>query len=179
MSWKPHPSKTDIILSERDIKKIVQRLAKEIERDYEKKDLVVIGVLKGAAFFMSDLVRQINLPLTVDFVRVSSYRADGTLGDLRLEFDHTQPIQDKDVLVLEDVVDTGKTLNFIEKHLSGKGANSIKFGALLRKEHTPGGVQVHYLGKVIPSDYVVGYGMDLGGLYRNLPWIERRSLTKS
>jgi len=172
-------SNAKILLTDQEIKKLVCRLAREIERDYRGKELVLMGVLKGAVVFLSDLMRELRIPLTCDFLRVSSYGPDGTPGNLRLDFDATQPIEGKDVLVLEDVVDTGRTLSFIKSHLRGKGAKSVRFCALVRKTHTPANVQVHYLGKEIPNNYVVGYGMDLDGLYRNLPWIEDRTLTKS
>lgn len=168
-----------ILLTELEIRKIIGELAREIEKDYQGRELVVVGVLKGAAMFMADLIREIKLSLTCEYVRVSSYLPDGSSGDLSLEFGLTQPIEGKDVLILEDVVDTGKTLKFIEEHLRGLGAKSIKYCALIQKEHAPKWAQVDYLGRIIPNDYVIGYGMDLDGLYRNLPWIEIRPLTKS
>jgi hypoxanthine phosphoribosyltransferase len=169
----------NILVPAEEIKSLVHRLAKEIEQSYQGRNLILLGVLKGSFIFMSDLVREIRLPLTCDFIRVSSYLSDGSAGTLRLEFDVTQPVKDKDVLVLEDVVDTGRTLGFIHDHLAAQGAKTTRFAALVQKEHSLGGVQVDYVGKVIPNDYVVGYGMDLNGLYRNLPWIQTISLTKS
>ena len=168
-----------VVLSQTDIDEIITGLAQKIGQDYQGQDLVVMGVLKGAILFMADLIRKISLPLTCDFIRVSSYQSDGSQGNLRLEFDHTQPVRGKHILILEDVVDTGKTLAFIQKHLEGKGAKSIKFCALVQKKRSVPIVAVDYLGKVIPDDYVVGYGMDLDGLHRNLPWIEAVDLTKS
>jgi hypoxanthine phosphoribosyltransferase len=122
---------------------------------------------------MADLIRKLKLPLRVDFLRVSSYGAEGQPGDLRLEFDLTQSIADCHVVVLEDVVDTGQTLRFVRPHLLGKGALSVKFCCLLKKTTAPPDLRVDYVGFEIGADYVVGYGMDLDGLYRNLPWIER------
>ncbi len=166
------------ILSSDQIALIVHRLATEIERDYRGKTLAIVGVLKGALVFMADLIRQIHLPMTCDFLRISSYQENGKAGALRLEFDLTQPIRGKDVLVLEDIVDSGKTFHFIRQHLSNKGAASVKICSLLCKEHASGKAELDYLGAIIPNDYVVGYGMDLAGQFRNLPWIETRPLTK-
>ena len=171
-------STSKILITEQEIAKLVRRLADEIQRDYTRKDLVVVGVLKGAAIFMADLIRQINLPMTCDFLRISSYGEDGTSGTLRLEFDLTQPIRGKHVLVLEDVVDSGKTLHFIRQHMENKGAASVKICSLLCKEHAAGKAMLDYMGTTIPNDYVVGYGMDLAGQYRNLPHIEKHFLTK-
>lgn len=168
----------EILLSETEIAAGVARLAEEIDRDYQGKELVVIGVLKGAVLFMADLIRRLHMPLRCDFLRISSYTPEGTSGDLRLEFDLTQPIAGKNVLVLEDVVDTGKTLQFILPHLRGKGAASVKFCTLVKKRGSPSGLSLDYIGFEVPDDYVVGYGMDLDGLYRNLPWIERCRPTK-
>ena len=164
------------LLKASQIEEGVSRLAQEIQRDYRGKDLVVVGVLKGAAVFLADLVRKIDLPLSCDFIRVQSYGEDGRPGALRLEFDLTQSVAGKDVLVLEDVVDTGKTLQFLRGHLRSKGAASVRFCTLLKKETAPPEAKVDYVGFTIPNRYVVGYGMDLNGLYRNLPWIETRDL---
>ncbi len=169
-----------ILLSEQEIYRIVGQLAEKITRDYEKKDCVVVGVLKGAFIFMADLVRQIRIPLTCDFLRIQSYGPDGKPGYLRLEFDITQSIAGKDVLVLEDVVDTGRTLEFIARHLETKGAKSVRFCALIHKQTKhPCRVSLHYCGKVLPDVYIVGYGMDLDGKHRNLPFVGTVELTKS
>ena len=163
----------EIVIDQTKIAAAVTRLAAQIQTDYAGQPLVIIGILKGAAIFMADLIRQLTLPLRVDFLRVSSYTGEGRSGDLRLEFDLTQSIADCHVLVLEDVVDTGKTLRFVKPHLLGKGALSVKFCSLLRKTSSPPDPHVDYVGFEVPDDYVVGYGMDLDGLFRNLPWIER------
>ncbi|MDX1387390.1 MAG: hypoxanthine phosphoribosyltransferase [bacterium] len=168
-----------ILLSKQEIEEIIKELGGRINRDYEGKDLVVLGVLKGAFMFMADLIREIDLPLTCEFVRVSSYGPDGKPGHLRLEFDLTQSVVGKDVLVLEDLVDTGTTLQFLKHHLQGKGAKSVRFCTLIKKENAPEELPLDYYGKVIPPDYVVGFGMDLNGRFRNLPWIGYPPSTKS
>ncbi len=170
--------KAPIILTEKEIAKLVDRLGTQISQDYAGKELVVVGILKGAVLFMADLIRKIQLPLTCDFLRISSYQPDGHPGILRLDFDLTQPIEGKEVLVLEDVVDTGHTVHFVENHLKAKGPASVRFCALICKEKSPMRDRIDYLGKVIPEDYVVGYGMDLDGLYRNLPFIRQQKLEK-
>lgn len=167
----------NILLSQEEIKKIISNLAYQIEQDYRGQSLVVVGVLKGAFIFMADLIRQIKLPLRCDFLRISSYQKDGRPGTLRLDFDLTQPVTGEHVLVLEDVVDTGQTLAFITQHFKTKGAKSLKFGTLLLKQTAPESNTVDYFGKKISKDYVVGFGMDFDGKYRNLPWIETRKLT--
>ncbi len=170
--------KKPILLGSEQIQEGVARLAKEIERDYRGRELVVVAVLKGALIFMADLIRRIQIPLRCDFIRVQSYTEDGTPGALRLEFDLTQSVQGQEVLVLEDVVDTGKTLSFLKSHLKSKGAASVKFCALLKKQGAPSFAHVDYVGFSIPDGYVIGYGMDLNGLHRNLPWIEGTDLIK-
>src|SRR5262249_40558365 len=163
----------EILFDEVQIQSAVERLAQELTRDYSGRELVVIGILKGAAVFMADLIRRISLSPSCDFLRGSCYTTESQSGDLRLEFDLTQPIAGKHVLILEDVVDSGKTIQFLLPHLQSKGAASIKFCAFLKKKHAPHQPRIDYFGFEIPEDYVVGYGMDLDGLYRNLPYIER------
>ncbi|HCU23764.1 MAG TPA: hypoxanthine phosphoribosyltransferase [Deltaproteobacteria bacterium] len=162
-----------MLLQPEQIAAAVARLAAQIEKDYAGRELVVIGILKGAVIFMSDLIRRIHIPLRCDFLRVSSYDPEGISGELRLEFDLTQSIAGQHVLVLEDVADSGKTLAFVKPHLESKGAASVRLCALLKKEGLPPELHLDYVGFEIPNDYVIGYGMDLDGLYRNLPWIER------
>jgi hypoxanthine phosphoribosyltransferase len=171
-------SSSHIVLTAAQIEEGVARLAREIQRDYQGKDLVIVAVLKGAAVLLADLIRKIDLPLRCDFIRVRSYGEDGKPDALRLEFDLTQSVSGKEVLVLEDVVDTGKTLEFLRQHLKSKGAASVKFCALVKKAAAPAAAELDYLAFTIPDHYVVGYGMDLDGLYRNLPWIETRDLKK-
>lgn len=168
-----------ILLTDKEIQSLLDRMAAEIERDFSGRECVVLGVLKGAFIFMADLVRRIQLPITCDFIRVSSYSPQGTAGPLRLEFDLTQPVVGKDILVLEDVVDTGRTLGFIRDHLLAHGAKRVFFGALVQKKRSLGVVPVDYVGQVIPDDYVIGYGMDQGGRFRNLPWVQTLDRIKS
>ncbi|MFO1520079.1 MAG: hypoxanthine phosphoribosyltransferase [bacterium] len=154
------------------IKERVRELGAEITRDFAGRELTVVGVLKGAFLFMADLVREIDLPLRCDFLRVESYDDHGKSGSIRLEFDLTQPIEGKDVLLIEDILDTGKTIQYILSHLAVKKPKSLTICCLLDKGLVPElSKQVRYVGFRIPPEYVVGYGLDLAGLYRELPYV--------
>ena len=167
MKGSPKP-----IITADQIRHRVGELAEEISRDFQGRELTVIGVLKGAFVFMSDLVRQVRSPLRCDFLRVESYDNQGKSGTVRLEFDLTQPIEGQDVLLVEDILDTGKTLRFILDHLAAKKPKSLNVCCLLDKGLVPDlRKQVRYVGFKIEPAYVVGYGLDLAGLYRELPYI--------
>ena len=154
------------------IQKRVIELAREIERDFKESNLVVIGVLKGAFVFMADLVRALKVPARCDFLRVHSYEEDRSTGVVRLELDLTQSIVDQDVLLVEDIVDSGRTLRYLLKHLQSKKPRRVRVASLLYKELQPElRPLIDYLGFTVPNVYVVGYGMDSQGLYRNLPYI--------
>ena len=161
-----------VLIDTPQIQNRIKELAKQIEEEHGDKPLAVIGVLKGSFIFMSDLVRQIKTPLTCDFLRVSSYENNKSTGSIRLEFDLTQPISGKDVLLIEDIVDTGFTLKYLLKHLQSKGPNSLKVATLLHKETgNDNRKMVDYIGFEVPNKYVIGYGLDSDGLYRSLPYI--------
>lgn len=163
----------DILITAAEIQKRVEVLAKEIEVAYRGKSLIVIGVLKGSFIFMADLVRQINLPLACDFLRVSSYDHDRSTGQVRMEFDMTQPIAGRDVLLVEDIVDTGRTLQYLLQHLGSKQPASLKVCTLLFKKEVGSHIadKIDFLGFDLPNRYVFGYGLDSEGLYRSLPYI--------
>lgn len=160
-----------ILCDEKQINQIICEMAQNIQSDYSGKELVVVTILKGATIFMADLIRKLDLNLYCDFLRISSYGDRKVPGKLRLEFDLTQPVANKHVLVLEDIVDSGQTIEFLHQHLSNKSVASIKFACLLAKEKYQG-LKIDYVGKIIPDDFVIGYGMDYQGRYRNLPRIE-------
>lgn len=162
----------DVLISSAEIQKRIDILAVQIEKDYAGKELVVIGVLKGSFIFMADLVRRVSLPLACDFLRVASYDKDKSTGVVRMDFDMTQPIADKDVLLVEDIVDTGNTLRYLLKHLETKAPSSLKVCSLLYKEVGSGmREKIDYLGFEIPNRYVIGYGLDSEGIYRSLPYV--------
>lgn len=166
------PKGLDILITAAEIQKRLEAMAQQIERDYQGKKLVVVGVLKGSFVFMADLIRQIQIPLTCDFMRVASYNKDHTTGAVRMEFDMTQPVADKDVLLVEDIVDTGNTLRYLLNHFEGHRPASLKVCSLLFKDMgTDIKAKIDYLGFTIPNRYVIGYGLDSEGVYRSLPYI--------
>jgi len=162
----------EVLIKEDAIQKRIRELAKEINADHAgAKELVVVGVLKGAFLFMADLVRHLNMPVRCDFLRVSSYQHDVNTGAVRMEFDLTQPINDSNVLLVEDIVDTGNTLRYLLEHLHAKKPKSLKVASLLYKDVGKARNLVHYVGFDVPNKYVIGYGLDSEGLYRSLPYV--------
>lgn len=158
-------------ISERRLASRVRALGRAIRADYRDRDLVLVGILKGSFIFMADLARAIDLPLTCDFMRVSSY-GSGTSsnGTVKMDFDLSHPIRGRHVLLVEDIVDTGWTLAHVLKELRRKKPASLRLAALLQKPaRTRVEVPIDYLGFTIPDRFVVGYGLDFDGRYRNLP----------
>lgn len=153
------------------IQRRVRALGAEIARDYRGQELVLVGILKGSFIFMADLARAIHLPMTCEFLRVSSY-GDGTTssGSVRLDFDLTNSIRGRHVLIVEDIVDTGMTLRFLLRHLKLSRPASLRICTLLHKEErTKVKMSLDYVGFRIPDKFVIGYGLDYAGRYRNLP----------
>ena len=167
-------SNLEILYSAEEIRKRVAELGAEITRQYQGKDLVLVGVLKGSVVFLADLMREIDLPLKIDFMAVSSYK-DGTVstGDVEILKDLTNPIREKDVIVCEDIIDTGLTLYRLMEILGSRGANSLKIATLLDKPEPriKTELAIDFCGFQIPNKFVVGYGLDAAGRYRNLPFI--------
>lgn len=163
----------EILLSEEEIQKRVKELGKEISLDYQNKNLMVVGILKGAVIFMADLVKNIKLPITMDFMAVSSYGSSTiSTGEVRIIKDLDFSVEGKDILIVEDIIDTGLTLNYLTDNLRKRGASSVKICTLLDKvERRTVGVHVDYLGFEIPDEFVVGYGLDYAEQYRNLPYV--------
>ena len=164
----------EILFSKEDIAARVSELGAEIARDHAGLDLVLVCVLKGSCLFMADLMRSIDLPLSIDFMAVSSYK-DGTVssGDVEIIKDLANPIRDKHVIIVEDIVDTGLTLTRLMELLGSRGAASIKLASFLDKPEPRinKALEIDYTGFVIPNKFVVGYGLDAAGRYRNLPFI--------
>jgi hypoxanthine phosphoribosyltransferase len=163
----------EILLQPEEIAKIVERLGDEITRDYRGKNLVVVGILRGAALFMADLVRAIRLPLEMDFIAVSSYgQMTKSSGVVQIIKDLSSPIAGKDILLVEDVVDSGLTWNYLKQILVARDPASVKMCSLLDKPSTRKiDVTVDYLGVSIEDKFVVGYGLDWKEIYRNLPFV--------
>ncbi len=167
-------SNLEVMYSAEEISGRVKELGAEIARDYAGKDLVFIGILKGSCIFLADLIRVVDLELRIDFMAVSSYK-DATIssGDVEILKDLTNPIRGKDVIICEDIVDTGLTLFRLLEILGSRGANSIKIATLLDKPEPriKKDLKIDYCGFSIPNKFVVGYGLDAAGRYRNLPFI--------
>ena len=164
-----------IIISKRELKKRVKELGAKISKDYAGKELILIGILKGSFIFLADLIRQIKIPHEVDFIAVASYgqEIEGS-GAVRLIKDLSANIEGKNVIIIEDIVDTGLTLNFIRKNLLLRNPKSLEIVTLLdRKERRKVQVPIKYVGFEVPNEFVVGYGLDLGERYRNLPYIAK------
>ncbi len=164
----------EVLFSEQQIRDRIRELGRQITEDHKGKDLVLVGVLKGSVIFLSDLMREIDLPLTIDFMAVSSYK-DGTksTGDVEILKDLSNPIRDKHVIVAEDIVDTGLTLSRLLEILGTRGAASIKLASFLDKPEPriKKELKIDYTGFTVPNKFVVGYGLDAAGRYRNLPFI--------
>ncbi len=164
----------ELLYSEEQIRDRIHALGEQITRDYAGKDLVLVSVLKGSCVFLADLMRVIDLKLTIDFMSISSYKDQmRSTGDVEILKDLSNPIRDKDVLVVEDIIDTGLTLSRLLEILGSRGANSIKLATFLDKPEPriKKELVVDYTGFVIPNKFVVGYGLDAAGRYRNLPFI--------
>jgi hypoxanthine phosphoribosyltransferase len=164
----------EVLFSSEQIENRIEELGRLITSEYAEKDLVLVGVLKGSCVFMADLMRRIDLNLTIDFMAVSSYK-DGTrsTGDVEILKDLSNPIRGKHVIVVEDIVDTGLTLSRLLEILGSRGAASIRLASFLDKPEPriKKELNIDYTGFVVPNKFVVGYGLDAAGRYRNLPFI--------
>jgi hypoxanthine phosphoribosyltransferase len=163
----------EVLIEEARIQTRVREIGREITSDYVGKSLHMIGVLKGACIFMSDLMRTIDLPMSLDFIGISSYgAATKSSGEVRITKDLDVSLAGKDVVVVEDIIDTGLTLNYLVNIFKSREVNSLAIAALLDKpERHEIEVNARYIGFTIPNRFVVGYGLDVGELYRNLPYI--------
>ena len=164
-------SEPKILLDRTTIATTVQNLARRISQDYPEGNLVLICILKGAFVFLSDLIRCLDIPVEIDFVRMASYGSGQvSSGHVRITKDIEIPVQGKDVLIVEDIVDTGWTLSYLMERLAGHHPKSVKICALLTKEaRREVSLQIHYVGFSIEDRFVVGYGLDFDEKYRSLP----------
>ena len=163
-----------ILVSEKEIQGIISRIAKEINQNYAGRKLLICAILKGAFIFTSDLIRQISIPLEVTFIKASSYGSGSTsAGDVKvIEFSDLGTYTDFDILIVDDILDTGNTLSNLKKFLKIKGFKNIEFCVLLDKpSRRESEVDVKYIGKQIENEFVVGYGLDFAEKYRSLPFI--------
>ena len=162
----------NVLINEARIEKRLDEMAKEIDKDYEGKDLVLVGILKGSAMFMMELAKRLKSNVEFEFIEASSYDGTESTGIIKVHNDITGSIEVKDVLVIEDLIDTGRTLEFIKEHLLMKKPASVKIATLLSKpSRRIFELDVDYIGFQIGDDFVVGYGMDYNQKYRNLPYI--------
>lgn len=164
------------LISEKEIKARVQKMGEAITEKYKGKDLTVIGVLKGSFLFYADLVRAIDTDMTCDFMGVSSYSEMTSTGEVRINLDLSRSIRDRNVVVVEDIVDTGLTMNYLRRHLMAHKPKSLMTVSLLMKpDALKEKCEVDLVGFKIPNDFVVGYGLDYQGYFRNLPYIAQVS----
>lgn len=162
-----------VLLDTASIQKRVQELGKTITKDYQNEEITAICILKGSVVFFSDIIRHIDRPLKCEFLATSSYGDDKTSsGEVKLTMDTKFPLEDKHVIVFEDIVDSGLTLSYILKLLQARNPKSIKLCSLLFKpESLKTELNVDYVGFEIGNEFVVGFGLDYAGFYRNLPYV--------
>ena len=151
----------------------VEEVAAQLNADYAGQEVVLVCILKGAVVFMADLMRHLTIPVSVDFMQLCSYEGVNTTGKIVMDLDLTTDISDKNVIVVEDIIDTGCTIEFIRQHLMRKNPASVRFCVLLDNpvRRIDNCDKVDYTGFVIPNQFVFGYGMDYNGKHRNLPYI--------
>jgi hypoxanthine phosphoribosyltransferase len=173
MTRPTSPPAPELLISAERLGQRLEELAAAINRDYrDTRRLVCIGVLKGAVFFMTDLIKRLEVPVAVDFFQVSSYRGATTPGELRVRKDIDLPVRGEDVLLVEDIIDTGYTLRTILDMFRFRGARTVRLCVLLdKRERREVEVTVDYCGFEIEDRFVVGYGLDFDELYRNLPYV--------
>ena len=161
-----------VLIGEEEIQKRIAEVAAEIDKDYKGEDVVVISILKGAVFFTVDLVKKMKTPIQLEVMQVSSYSGTESTGELIVKKDLDSDINGKNVLVVEDIIDTGITLSYLKEHLKTKNPRSLKICTLLdKKERRVCDIEPEYVGFNIPDKFVLGYGLDVDESYRNLPYI--------
>lgn len=163
-----------VLINEESLGQKITEIAKQIEKDYNGKEIILICILKGSVFFTVDLAKKINGDVRLEFIRVSSYDGETTesSGEIKMKLDLKDSIKGKDVIVVEDIIDTGKTLSYLIQYLKMKKPNSVKLCTLLdKRERRICEVNVDYTGFEIPDKFIVGYGLDYNEKYRNLPYI--------
>ena len=165
--------RVEVLLTEEKINARIRELGEQISKDYAGKNIHLICILKGGSFFMCELAKRITVPVSIDFMSVSSYGSGTTSGGtIKIKKDLDEPLEGKHVLVVEDIVDTGRTLSYLVELLKDRGAADVKLCALLDKpERREVDIRADYIGFQIPDEFVVGYGLDYDQRYRNFPYI--------
>ncbi|MBI5202769.1 MAG: hypoxanthine phosphoribosyltransferase [Elusimicrobia bacterium] len=167
-----HPNVSRALLTEDQIRERIRELGAQISRDYAGRNLTLVCILKGSVIFMSDLMRELTLPCTVDFMRLSSYAGKESTGVVRVMLDLGETAEGRDILVVEDIIDTGLTLSYLMQNLKTRNPRSLEICAFLDKpECRKVQVRAKYVGFQIPNEFVVGYGLDYNEEYRNLPYV--------
>ncbi len=160
------------LITEEEIQRKVRELAQKISRDYDKKDLLAIGILKGSFMFFSDLIRHIKSPLRIDFIIASSYIKDTTSGEVKIHYFPKEELEGKDILLVDDIIDTGISLQYLRDKILEKKPSSLKICVLLdKKERRIVEVPVDYVGFSVPNKFIVGYGLDYQETFRNIPYL--------
>jgi hypoxanthine phosphoribosyltransferase len=169
----PDPQIGEILVQADDLRHRVTELGKEISRDYEGHDLLLVGVLKGAVFFLADLMRELEVPCEVDFMAVASYgSATQSSGVVRILKDLETPVEGREILIVEDIVDSGLTLQYLLRNLEAREPRSLEVCALLTKPaRREIDLPIRYVGFEIPNKFAIGYGLDFDERYRNLPYV--------
>ncbi len=165
--------KIDVLFDEKKLENRIRELGEEISRDYAGKEITIICILKGACFFACELAKRITVPVYFDFMRVSSYGNETeSSGVVKIVQDLDEPLRDKNVIVVEDIIDSGRSMHYLFDILRSRGPASLKFCSLLNKpDRRVTEVELDYVGFEIPDKFVVGYGLDYAQKYRNLPYI--------
>lgn len=165
--------KLETLISEQDIQRRIEELGAQVSKDYEGKEIIMLCVLKGGVMFMTDLAKRVTVPMKMEFMAVSSYGDEyKSSGIVKILKDLDEPIDGKHVLIVEDIIDSGRTLSYLKNILEGRNPSSVKICTLLDKpDQRVVDVEVDYVGFTIPDSFVIGYGLDYQQFYRNLPYI--------
>lgn len=162
----------NVLINKAKLEKRIEEMGKQIQKDYEGKDIVFIGILKGSVMFMTELAKNVKQSVALDFMDVSSYDGKESTGNVRINKDIRDSIEGKDVIIVEDIIDTGRTLTYLKEYLKQKNPNSLRIATMLSKpSRRIMELDVDYIGFAIEDKFVVGYGLDYNEKYRNLPYI--------
>lgn len=162
----------NVLINKAKLEKRIEEMGKQIQKDYKEKEIVLIGILKGSFIFMTELAKTIKSNVILDFMDVSSYEGTESTGQIKINKDIRDSIEGKDVIIVEDIIDTGRTLTYVRDYLKQKNPNSIKIATMLSKpSRRIMELEVDYIGFAIEDKFVVGYGLDYNENYRNLPYI--------
>lgn len=160
------------LISEEEIQSRVKELAEEIKKDFNGEEVILVAILKGSVFFATELAKKMSSPVIMDFIKVSSYSGTQSTGNISFKLDLSENVKGKNVIIVEDIVDTGRTLTYLKEHINNKQPKALKICTLLdKKERREFELTPDYVGFDIPDKFVIGYGLDYDEKYRNLPYI--------